>query len=183
MKVTVPTWIGDRDPRGDEGIPDADESKRAADQRIPDADESKTIADINALKADQSKSDADHGMPAADQSHVVADDGTTTYDDIVDIDAIHVDADVPELRTDGKQTVWFDYETQTYRKLIHGDQRRGSGKKRPSGRFGQRGGTRNPNVQWHSMKAQAEREGWLPYFRQKYPKPLKAEQWADASCS
>ena len=36
---------------------------------------------------------------------------------------------------------------------------------------------KNPNVQWHSMKAQAEREGWLACFRQKYPKPLKASQW------
>ena len=56
---------------------------------------------------------------------------------------------------------------------IQGNQRRGSGVKRASGRYGPRGGRANPNVQWHTMKAVAEKEGWLDEFRRTHPKPPK----------
>ena len=42
--------------------------------------------------------------------------------------------------------------------------------------YGQRGGKANPNVQWHTMRAVAQREGWLDEFRQNYPKPEKKKQ-------
>ena len=38
-------------------------------------------------------------------------------------------------------------------------------------RYGSRGGLKNPNVQWHSMKSKAEREGWLDSFLQNFKKP------------
>ena len=162
MKVTpsVTQWYGGWDSWGNEDIPDADEIKRAADQRIPDTDDTayNPYANPNSTKAD-------HLVPVAE------DDCTTHSEDLIDFDVVQVD--VP----DGKQQCW-DVETQSVGKIIHGDQRRGSGKKKLSGRFGQRGGTRNPNVQWHSLKAQAQREGWMYHFRQAYPKPLKeASQW------
>ena len=168
MKVTptsVNPWSGHWDSWGDE----ADEIKRTADQRIPDTDDSKgavhqRIAAFNPYaKANSTK--ADHRVPVA------KDDCTTHDEDLIDFKAIQVDSDVPDGTPKCK-----DYETQAVGKVIHGDQRRGSGKKRLSGRFGQRGGLRNPNVQWHSMKAQAQREGWIDHFRQEYPKPSKASQ-------
>ena len=57
------------------------------------------------------------------------------------------------------------------RALIQGNLRRGSGVKRASGRYGARGGLANPNVQWHTMRAAAVREGWIDEFRRTYPKP------------
>ena len=60
-----------------------------------------------------------------------------------------------------------------------GDWRRGSGyfRRRPchkdGPRWGERGGNSNPNVQWHSLKAKARREGWMNYFRENYPKPTR----------
>ena len=162
-------WYGGWDSWGDEDIPDADEIKRAADQRIPDTDDSNGAVHQRTTAynpyANPNSTKADHRVPVAE------DDCTTHNEDLIDVDVVQVD--VP----DGKQQCW-DVETQSVGKIIHGDQRRGSGKKKPSGRFGQRGGTRNPNVQWHSLKAQAEREGWMDHFRQAYPKPLKeASQW------
>ena len=56
---------------------------------------------------------------------------------------------------------------------VPGDRHRGSGKKRPSGRYGVRGGKQNPNVEWHTMESQAEREGWIKEFRLHFPKPEK----------
>ena len=169
MKVTptsVTQWYGGWDSWRDEDIPDADEIKRAADQRIPDTDDRKGAVHqrITAFNpyANPNSTNADHRVPVA------KDDCTTHDEDIIDLDVVQLDSDVPDVH---------DVETQAVGKIIHGDQRRGSGKKRPSGRFGQRGGTRNPNVQWHSLKAQAQREGWIDYFRQAYPKPLKASQW------
>jgi hypothetical protein len=41
-------------------------------------------------------------------------------------------------------------------------------------RYGARGGLQNANVQWHSMKAKAKREGWLESFFQTFPKPTPA---------
>ena len=58
-------------------------------------------------------------------------------------------------------------------KEVTGNFRRGSGVLRASGRWGARGGTGNPNVQWHTALAQATREGWAREFRSTYPKPKK----------
>ena len=173
IKVTptsMTEWSGGWNPQGDEGNPDADESKPAADQRIPDADERNTITVVNPYaKCNSTK--ADHRISVAKH------DCTTYKEDVEDECSVKIDY-APQLRTDGSPNLCFDYETQTRGKIIHGDQRRGSGKKRPSGRFGQRGGTRNPNVVWHCMKAQAQREGWIEYFRETCPKPTKVSQWS-----
>ena len=56
-------------------------------------------------------------------------------------------------------------------RVIGGNLRRGSGVLRASGRYGERGGKRNPNVQWHSGLAVATREGWAREYREMYPKP------------
>ena len=161
MKVAVPPqWR-------DQGSPDVDESK-------PERDEIKPVSEHSIPDAYENKSERDKSNPVADQSitesRPVADDGApakpvTTYDeDMMNIDEFH------SLCSDDRSTrLCFDVEAQGWTKEIYGNQRRGSGKKRPSGRYGQRGGTKNPNVRWHSMKAQAEREGWLEEFRQKYP--------------
>ena len=88
---------------------------------------------------------------------------------------LRFDDDVPVAN----ESSCFDVESHTYTKFMYGNQRRGSGKKRPSGRYGQRGGMQNPNVQWHSMKAQAEREGWLPQFRQMFPHRSAMSSWSN----
>ena len=156
MKVALtPPWRQQRIPDADESKPERDEIKPDAEQSIPDAYENAYVS----IYADQSIT----------ESNPVADDGApnepaTTHDE----DTMHVD-EIRLLNTDYKNGSHFDVETQGPTRIIYGNQRRGSGKKRPSGRYGQRGGTRNPNVQWHSLKAQAEREGWLSEFRQLYP--------------
>ena len=123
MKVTptsVTQWYGGWDSWGDEDIPDADEIKRAADQRIPDTDDSngavhQRITAYNPY-ANPNSTKADHRVPVAE------DDCTTHNEDLIDVDVVQVD--VPN----GKQQCW-DVETQSVGKIIHGDQRRGSGKK------------------------------------------------------
>ena len=65
--------------------------------------------------------------------------------------------------------------------------RRGSGVKRerannPAGpRWGKRGGQSNPNVEWHSQRAAAEREGWLLEFKRRFPKPEKSSATSSSS--
>ena len=57
--------------------------------------------------------------------------------------------------------------------------REGSGVWRPreghadGGRWGSRGGKNNPNVQWHSAKAKAKREGRLEEFMRDNPQPRR----------
>ena len=43
-----------------------------------------------------------------------------------------------------------------------------------SQRYGARGGLKNPTVQWHTMRAKAQRDGWLDDFERDYPKPKKS---------
>lgn len=43
-----------------------------------------------------------------------------------------------------------------------------------SQRYGARGGIKNANVQWHTMRAKAQRDGWLDDFERDYPKPKKS---------
>ena len=176
MKVAVPPWRKQGIPDADESKPERDELKPVAEQGIPDADESKPERDKIKPVAEKTIPDAeperDKSNPVAEskpvaesttESKPVADDDTTH-----DEDAMHID-ELRHFHSEDTSGTFWDSETQKWTNVIYGNQRRGSGKKRPSGRYGQRGGMKNPNVQWHGMRAQAEREGWLPQFRQMFP--------------